>query len=478
VDVQALLKNKAKEDAPFDDGSGKLDVWVVQDFKLEPVPVAKHGQFYGGDSYVILYTYLKNKSTEYVLYFWLGNKSSTDEKGSAALLTKEKDDALGGRPVQVRVVQGKEPAHFRQLFKGRNIVHAGGKASGFKNSTEGDTYDTDGVALFRVKGTSPLNTQAVQVEERASSLNSDDVFVLVTPDKVFVWYGRGSTEDEQAVGNSIAEILAEDYNGSGGRSLEAVNEGSEGGDFWGPLGGQGEYAASAPGESLPKDARLFQGSDATGSFKIDEVVDFTQEDLNNEDIYILDTFTTVYVWLGGQANAHEKEKAVEFANQYVAESNDGRDPDSPVILVKAGEEPGLFTSQFVGWDAEAAKKNVFSDPYLSKLEALNKQQAALPKGSAPNSARGAAPAATAGGVSPRGGATTAAAAPAAAKPAVSGSYSFDDVKNGKVPAMDLTQKENYLDDVTFKAKFGTDKATFAALPKWKKDTKKKELGLF
>jgi hypothetical protein len=38
-------------------------------------------------------------------------------------LSSELDDSLGGRPVQVRVVQGKEPAHFRQLFKGKMIVH-------------------------------------------------------------------------------------------------------------------------------------------------------------------------------------------------------------------------------------------------------------------------------------------------------------------------------------------------------------------
>lgn len=39
---------------------------------------------------------------------------------------------------QVRVVQGKEPAHFRQLFKGKMVVHSGGKASGFKNRSEED----------------------------------------------------------------------------------------------------------------------------------------------------------------------------------------------------------------------------------------------------------------------------------------------------------------------------------------------------
>jgi hypothetical protein len=49
--------------------------------------------------------------------------------------------------LQVRVVQGKEPVHFRSLFKGAMLIHEGGKASGFKNSTEEDKYDDDGVSL-------------------------------------------------------------------------------------------------------------------------------------------------------------------------------------------------------------------------------------------------------------------------------------------------------------------------------------------
>ena len=111
----------------------------------------RYGQFYGGDSYIVQYTYKQGNRECHIIYFWLGSKSSIDEKGSAALLTKELSDELGGNIPQVRVTQGKEPAHFRQIFKGHMIVHEGGKASGFKNSTEEDTIDTDGVALFHVK---------------------------------------------------------------------------------------------------------------------------------------------------------------------------------------------------------------------------------------------------------------------------------------------------------------------------------------
>ena len=56
----------------------------------------------------------------------------------------ELDERLGGGPVQVRVVQGKEPPHFLAIFGGNFTVFAGGVASAFddvKRSVEvGSTY--------------------------------------------------------------------------------------------------------------------------------------------------------------------------------------------------------------------------------------------------------------------------------------------------------------------------------------------------
>jgi hypothetical protein len=43
----------------------------------------------------------------------------------------ELDSELGGAAVQVRVVQGKEPAHFLTIFSGKMIILRGGKASSF-----------------------------------------------------------------------------------------------------------------------------------------------------------------------------------------------------------------------------------------------------------------------------------------------------------------------------------------------------------
>jgi len=58
------------------------------------------------------------------------------------------------------VTQGKEPTHFLMLFRGRMIVYSGGL---YGKGGEDSEADRDGVALFHVKGTSALNTVAVQV---------------------------------------------------------------------------------------------------------------------------------------------------------------------------------------------------------------------------------------------------------------------------------------------------------------------------
>lgn len=66
-------------------------------------------------------------------------------------------------------------------------------------------------------------------------------------------------------------------------------------------------------------------------------------------------------------------------------------------------------------------------------------------------------------------------APAAASPGTT--YSYEQLKS-PTAGVDPTRKEEYLDDSEFLELFGVDKVSFAALPKWKKDTQKKKLGLF
>ena len=49
-----------------DDGTGQKEIWRIENFELAPVDPAAYGMFFGGDSYVIKYTYDKGC----IIYFW------------------------------------------------------------------------------------------------------------------------------------------------------------------------------------------------------------------------------------------------------------------------------------------------------------------------------------------------------------------------------------------------------------------------
>eukprot|EP00300_Choanocystis_sp_HF-7_P015690 c19141_g1_i1.p1 GENE.c19141_g1_i1~~c19141_g1_i1.p1 ORF type:complete len:900 (+),score=261.42 c19141_g1_i1:37-2700(+) len=531
IDVATLLSTSVNPaDECVDDGTGKVQIWRVEKMDKAPVPEAQYGHLYSGDSYIILYTYLHYGKEKHIIYYWQGRNSSQDEKAASAMLAQHLDDSMGGSPTQVRVVQGKEPTHFLSLFKGRLIIHQGGIASGFKNRNDSDSYDTDGTSLFHVKGTNKLNTRAVQVDEVAASLNSGDAFVLITPSVYFLWFGQGCNEVEQASARVIAGMLKHSS-----LSIVEIEEGSEPEEFWAALGGQGEYASGKGLVEAPEAPRLFHCSNAIGVFKVEEVPNFSQDDLDQSDVFILDVWSEIYVWLGHGANESEKQKAAETALKFVGAT--GRSDDLPVLFVVAGSEPPMFTAAFLGWDYTVAE--AFEDPYEKKLRLIREakakereaEEAAKPKHEEPKheepkhvehkheepkpkheEPKHEAPKkqeepkketkpepvrATSGGAAKT--VTAAKSNPISAKPALvqpvsvtsaaasssavtipigSKYFPYDDLKNKKVEGIDPEQRELYLADDEFKKLFKMDKATYQQQKGWKQQELKKKLGLF
>lgn len=270
----------------------------------------------------------------------------------------------------------------------------------------------------------------------------------------------------------------------------------------------------SPGESPPKDARLFSASNATGRFKIEEVDNFVQSDLNDEDVFLLYTFTQLFVWIGSQSNQNEKQEALKFAERFIAEADDGSDADLPIIRcsdesnalqcmhiwcithhhiiiiscylirITAGQEPIFFSCHFLDWDSEYFTKSAFLDPYQAKLQALASASEKTPHAALYSSSlKSLKPSPTQAG---------AAVVPVEAAPSLSpplhetqqysspvpGSYTLDELKAGVPEGVNPALKEEYLDDGTFTQLLGTDRASFRALPKWKKDAAKKSVGLF
>lgn len=108
------------------------------------------------------------------------------------------------------MVQGKEPTHFFTLFKGRMVVHHGGKASGFKNVKDA-SEESKGKerALYHVRGTTDKNTHACQTVLEAASLNSGDCFILIIPgQRVYLWEGKYASPSERKFAHGVMASLA------------------------------------------------------------------------------------------------------------------------------------------------------------------------------------------------------------------------------------------------------------------------------
>lgn len=53
-----------------DDATGEKEIYRIENFELAPVDDNAHGMFFGGDSYVIKYTYETNGRQNFIVYFW------------------------------------------------------------------------------------------------------------------------------------------------------------------------------------------------------------------------------------------------------------------------------------------------------------------------------------------------------------------------------------------------------------------------
>lgn len=51
-------------------------MWRLENLELADVKPSMYGQFYGGDCYLVLYTYLKVGQPHYILYMWQVGVSS------------------------------------------------------------------------------------------------------------------------------------------------------------------------------------------------------------------------------------------------------------------------------------------------------------------------------------------------------------------------------------------------------------------
>ncbi|CAE1282568.1 SVIL [Acanthosepion pharaonis] len=220
-----------------------VTVWHILEFdhyKLDPL---SNGQFHEGDTYVVRWEYrivatgakpgvrrptVGRERCAY--FFWQGKTSTITEKGASALMTVELDEERGP---QVRVLQGKEPPCFMNLFQGQMVVHIGKR--------EEEETNTQGLwRFYSIRHEKRNEMCLIEIQAQISSLRSRSSFILlnVQTGKVFIWHGAKTPQYTRTLAldavNSIQERhpleigLPENIN----VNITEMNEGCEKPEFW------------------------------------------------------------------------------------------------------------------------------------------------------------------------------------------------------------------------------------------------------
>ncbi|XP_070814876.1 advillin [Chaetodon trifascialis] len=440
-----MMPEVAAQERMVDNGTGQVEVWRIENLELVPVDPEWYGYFYGGDCYLILYTYLVNSKRCYLLYIWQGRHATQDELAASAFQAVDLDQKYGDEPVQVRVTMGKEPRHFMAIFKGKMVIFEGG------TSRKGSSDPEPPIRLFQVHGSDPSNTKAFEVPALATSLNSNDVFLLKSQSGVYLWCGKGSSGDERAMAKEVSSVIGQR---SQRGSEEIVAEGQEPIEFWELLGGKAPYASDRRLQQtvLDHQPRLFECSNKTGRFIVTEVTQFMQDDLCEDDVMLLDTWDQVFLWIGKEANEVERKEAVVTSQEYLRTHPGTRDPDTPIILIKQGFEPPTFTGWFTAWDPSKWSGGKSYEELKMELGDVVSPVDVSTEHNCVESAKNYQ------------------------------SFPPDDLINkhaSELPeGVDPSEKEKHLSDVDFSIVFGITKDDFVSLPRWKQLNMKKEKGMF
>lgn len=304
----------------------------------------KYGQFFEGDSYIVLRTYKKTETSpsfSYNIHFWLGLSSTLDEKGTAAYKTVELDDLLGGTPTQYRECQGYESQCFVSLFKNGIKILTGGIDTGFHHVEE----KTFSPRLYHVKG----NKMPVVVEVllTAESMNEGDVFILDNKTEVFVWIGKKANKNEFWKGITVAEEIHETRKGKS--EITKLEQGSETDEFWSVLGGKKTIKSEKEvegdlQEEAKREQELWELSEENGQFKFEMVQKgkIEHKNFNSDNVFIADVGDTIFTWIGSKSSKGEKAKAFEYALKYMEEKK--RPQWLPIVKVVDGHESTGFLS--------------------------------------------------------------------------------------------------------------------------------------
>jgi len=343
-----------------------VEVWRINKFRVEKEDPTEFGTFYSGDSYIVLNSYNEENKDNllYNVHFWLGENTTQDEAGTAAIKTVELDDLLGDLPVQYREVQGHETKGFSGLFpNGMNLLD-GGHDTGF-NHVEKEEYQPRLMHIKQVQTTTKKGRKKKKIKTRErpislDSLNNNDVFILDCGEELYDFRPANASVWEKRAANDWVNKLKTERLGKV-KEHYIVNwddDTSESAKFWEFFGQKPEDLPETAAFEAQKQAEeemlanhvnvMFHVTDEDGAMSIEQiqegVLDISILEQEDDDALIIDVGRVVFVWIGSTANREETRTAMTHAQQYLMDNN--RPFWTPCERVFSGREPEHFRKAF------------------------------------------------------------------------------------------------------------------------------------
>ncbi|KAL3007243.1 hypothetical protein AAZX31_08G323400 [Glycine max] len=323
-----------------------LEVWCIENQRLVSVSNSSHGKFYTGSAYLVLNAvFPKIGPPQYDIHYWLGNEAKKVDSSLASDKALDLDAALGSCSVQYREIQGQESQKFLSYFRPCLIP-----IEGVFTSKQGNLNGEYQVSMYTCKGDYVVHVK--EVPFLRSSLNHEDVFILDTALKIFLFSGCNSTIQERAKALEVVQYIKENKHG-GKCEVATIEDGkfvgdSDVGEFWSLFGGYAPIPRDSPcvQESETPPVKLFwinlQGKLCeTGSNA------FSKEMLETEKCYMLDCDGEIFVWMGRQTFLTERRTAIRAVEEFVR--NEGRSNKTHLTFLSEGLESTIFRSYFTNW---------------------------------------------------------------------------------------------------------------------------------